>query len=190
MNRENYQTMIRPFLSEKRFRHSVCVAEMAEHLARKFGADMEKAWTAGILHDILKEQSPEDQLKMMDEFGIILTDEERPAQKLWHAILGAAYLERELGISDREILDAIRYHTTARANMTLLEKVVFVADFISADWKFEGVEVLRQAAETSLDQAVLLGASMTIQDLAERHHTIHPDTIAAYNWSALHAPAP
>ena len=131
MNRENYQTMIRPFLSEKRFRHSVCVAEMAEHLARKFGADMKKKLGQPGFYITFSRSNPagrSTENKPM-KFGIILADEERPAQKLWHAIFGAAYLERELGISDREIQDAIRYHTTARANMTLLEKVVFVSRF-------------------------------------------------------------
>lgn len=187
MNREDCAKTVRPLLSERRFHHSECVAQMAEHLAEKYGADPEKAWCAGMLHDILKEQPKEEQLKMMDEFGIILTDEERSAPKLWHAILGAAYLERRVGISDREILNAVRYHTTARAGMSLLEKVLFVADFISDDRQFDGVEPLRKAAKKSLEQAVLLGCAVTVQDLAEHHLAIHPDTIAAYNWSVLHA---
>lgn len=186
MNPVDYQEMVRPFLSERRLHHSECVAKMARHLAERYAADPEKAFCAGMLHDILKEQPKEEQLKMMDEFGIILTDEERSAPKLWHAVLGAAYLERRGGISDREILNAIRYHTTARADMSLLEKVLFVADFISDDREFEGVEELREAAEESLEKAVLLGCTMTVQDLAENHLTIHPDTIAAYNWSVLH----
>lgn len=187
MSKVDYQEMVRPFLSERRFHHSECVAEMAKHLAKRYGADPDQAWTAGMLHDILKEQPKEEQLKMLDEFGIILTDEERSAPKLWHAILGAAYLERQAGISDREILDAVRYHTTARANMSILEKVLFVADFISEDRKFDGVKELREAAEESLEKAVQLGCAMTVQDLAENHLAIHPDTIAAYNWSVLHA---
>ena len=182
----DYQEMVRSFLSERRFHHSECVAKMAKQLAERYGADPKKAWEAGILHDILKEQPKEEQLKMMDEFGIILTDEERSAPKLWHAFLGAAYLERRAGISDREILNAVRYHTTARPDMSLLEKVLFVADFISEDRSFDGVETLREAAQESLDKAVLLGCAMTVQDLAENHLTIHPDTIAAYNWSVLH----
>ena len=123
MNPVDYQEMVRPFLSERRLHHSECVAQMAKELAVRYGADPQKAWIAGMLHDILKEQSKEEQLKMMDEFGIILTDEEHNAPKLWHAILGAAYLERQGGISDREILNAVRYHTTAHADMALLEKV-------------------------------------------------------------------
>ncbi len=190
MTREDYQALVRPFLSDRRYQHSVCVAEMAEQLAHKYGGNPEKAWTAGMLHDILKEQPPQEQLKSMDEFGIILTEEERGAQKLWHAMLGAAYLERRQGISDPEILDAIRYHTTGRADMALLDKILFVADFISADRSFDGVEELRQAADRSLDEAARLGLSMTIADLAQQQRAIHPDTIAAYNWCVLRAEAP
>ena len=142
----DYEEAIRPFLSEKRYHHSLCVAEAAEELARQYGADEEKAWIAGILHDILKETPGEEQLRMLDGFGIALTDLERSAPKLWHAITGAAYLEHTLHIQDREILDAVRYHTTGRADMTLLEKILFVADYTSADRQFDGVDRLRSLA--------------------------------------------
>ena len=181
----DYEEAIRPFLSEKRYHHSLCVAEATEELARQYGADEEKAWIAGILHDILKETPGEEQLRMLDGFGIALTDLERSAPKLWHAITGAAYLEHTLHIQDREILDAVRYHTTGRADMTLLEKILFVADYTSADRQFDGVDRLRSLAREGLDQAVLLGSAFTIEDLAHMHKAIHPDTLAAYNWYVL-----
>lgn len=187
MKAVDYEQVLCGFLSERRLHHSRCVADMAKKLAQQYGADPEKAFCAGMLHDIFKEQPKEEQLKRMDEFGIILTDEERSAPKLWHAVLGAEYLQRQGIVSDEEILLAIRYHTTARADMSMLEKVLFVADFISDDRDFEGVDALRKAAQESLERAVLLGCAMTVQDLAEHHLTIHPDTISAYNWSVLHA---
>ena len=185
MTREQYQEIVRPFLSEKRFHHSQCVAEEAERLAKTYGADPEKAWISGILHDIMKELPPAEQLKKMEEFGILLTELERGAQKLWHAILGAAYLRQALHIEDPDIVDPVLYHTTARANMTLPEEILFIADYISADRKFEGVEELRRVAYEDLHQAALIGSAFTIQDLAERHLAIHPDTMDAYNWCVM-----
>lgn len=185
VNLEEYKAVIKPLLSEKRYYHSVCVARAAKELALKYGADAGKAETAGILHDIMKDLPPEQQLAKMERYGISLTDVERSAQKLWHAMLGAAYLKNELHIDDREILDAVRYHTTGRRNMTLLDKILFIADFISADRDYPGVDKLRKAAQVSLEEAILEGFCYTITDLADDRKPIHPDTIDAYNQTAL-----
>lgn len=185
MNLEEYKAIIKPFLSEKRYYHSVCVSHAAAELANKYGADVQKAQTAGILHDIMKDLPPEKQLARMEQYGIRLTPVERSAQKLWHAMLGAAYLKNELHIEDPEILDAVRYHTTGRMNMTLLDKILFMADFISSDRDYPGVEDLRKAAKKSLEEAIIAGFSYTICDLAQGRKPIHPDTIAAYNQTAL-----
>lgn len=185
MNLEDYKKIIRPFLSDKRYRHSICVSEAAVKLAHRYGADEKKAETAGILHDIMKDLPPEQQLAKMKEYGIRLTDVEQSAQKLWHAMLGAAYLKNELQINDPEILDAVRYHTTGRKNMALLDKVLFIADFISADRDYPGVEQLRKAAKVSLEEAMMEGFSYTIADLANSRKAIHPDTVEAYNQTAL-----
>jgi predicted HD superfamily hydrolase involved in NAD metabolism len=178
---EEYKKIIRPFLGDKRYEHSVCVCKSAGALAKKYGADVHKAEIAGILHDIMKDVPPEEQLKMMTRYDIVLSDVERSAQKLWHAMLGAAYLENELQITDRDILNAVRYHTTARENMTLLEKVLFIADFISDDRDYSGVEKMRRAAQISLEEAMVEGITFNILDLAGCYRPIHPDTISAYN---------
>lgn len=185
MNKIDYEAIIKPFLSQKRYYHSLCVRDAAVHLAKKYEVNEEKAEIAGILHDIMKDVPPDEQLKMMMRYDIILTDVERSAQKLWHAMLGEAYLEKELKITDAEILNAVRYHTTGRANMTLLDKIIFIADFISADRDYDGVEELRKAAEVSLEEAIIEGMVYTIQDLAKDCRAIHPDTIAAYNEAVL-----
>lgn len=182
---EEYKNIVRPFLGDKRYRHSVCVSESAGALAEKYGADVYKAKVAGILHDIMKDMPPEDQLMMMTRYDIILSDVERSAQKLWHAMLAAAYLENELQITDRDILNAVRYHTTARENMSLLEKVLFIADFISADRDYSGVETMRHAAQVSLEEAMLEGITFNLKDLAENYRPIHPDTVLAYNQIVL-----
>ena len=187
MELKEYQEIIRPFLSEYRYKHSVNVAKEAVRLANRYGADAQKAETAGILHDIMKDASPEDQLKIMERSGIILTDVEKNAQKLWHAISGALYVEQELGIQDQEILDAIRYHTTGRPEMGLLERVIFVADFTSAERDYDGVKKMRAAADISLERAMLEGVTFTIRDLSARQKPIHPDSLATYNWMILNS---
>lgn len=185
MTYEEAEAAVRPFLSEKRFYHSVCVSREAENLARRYGADPVQAHLAGILHDIMKDLPRDEQLKLMERFGIILTDLERAQKKLWHAILGAAYIEKVLKVEDVELVRAVRYHTTGRADMTLLEKVIFLADFISADRNFPGVEDLRKKAYFSMDSAIAEGMIFTIRELAEHNQPIHPNTILAYNQLVL-----
>ena len=146
MKMSEYKDIIRPMLSEKRYNHSVCVAREAVRLAKRYGADGKKAEIAGILHDIMKETPPEKQLKYMQKFGIMLTDTQRRTPKVWHQICGAGYIEHVLGITDEDILSAVRYHTTGRAGMSLLEKIIFTADYISADRDYNGVEEIRQQA--------------------------------------------
>lgn len=188
MNGSDYKKLVRPHLTQARFQHSVNVAEAAVRLAERYGADPKKAETAGILHDIMKETPPGEQLKILEASGIILTNVERSAPKLWHAMSGAAYIERVLSVCDPDILNAVRYHTTGRANMSLLEKIIFIADFISAERDYDGVEELRRAAESGLDDAMLAGVVFTIKDLAGMRKPIHPDTISAYNDIVLSHP--
>lgn len=182
---QDYETILRPLLSEKRLYHSICVAKAAVELARRWGADENKAYTAGMLHDIMKDTPREKQLKYMQEFGIILSDIQKKTPKIWHQMCGAAYLEHRLGIQDRDILDAVRYHTTGRAGMSLLEKVIFTADYISDDRDYDGVEELREAAFRSLEEAMLIGLSFTVEDLASQKLPIASDTFMAYNECCL-----
>jgi len=185
MKLSEYKAIIRPMLSEKRYHHSVCVAKEAVKLAKHYGADVKKAEIAGILHDIMKETPPEKQLKYMEEFGIILTDTQRKTPKVWHQICGAGYMEHVLGITDPEILGPVRYHTTGKAGMTLLEKIIFTADYISADRDYNGVEDIRREAYESLEAAMLTGLSFTVEELAEKRQPIAEDTFLAYNECCL-----
>lgn len=176
--------IIRGRLTEKRFIHSLNVADCAKELAVKYGADPDKAYTAGILHDSCKNLDPKDQLSYLLENKVVLSEYELAAPKLFHAICGTVFAEKELGCTDKEILEAIRYHTTGRSNMTLLEKVVFIADFIGKERDYDGVEIMREKAYRSLDEAIVEGLSFTITDLIKKERLVHPDTLGAYN-SAL-----
>ena len=181
MKFEEYKKLIKSRMSEKRYIHSVNVAKEAVRLAEKYGADVEKAKIAGILHDITKETPPDEQLKIIEDNGIILNTVQKSSQKLWHSVSGSAYVKSVLGINDEDILNAIRYHTSGRADMSLLEKVIFVADFTGAERDYDGVDIMREKADRSLEETMEFGLAFTISDLAKRNLPIDYDAIKAYN---------
>ncbi|MBP3443081.1 MAG: bis(5'-nucleosyl)-tetraphosphatase (symmetrical) YqeK [Clostridia bacterium] len=177
--------LIRSKLELRRFQHSLNVAESARYLAEKYGGDAGKAYTAGLLHDIMKNSSPEEQLGVITEAGIELLPEERANKKLWHAIAGAAYIKKVMGIDDKEIYKAVRYHTTGRAGMTQLEKIVYLADYISAERNYKDVDVMRKLCDESMDAAVLYALEFGIPDLVRRGSVIHPDSLDLYNEAVM-----
>jgi len=172
---------LRRRLKPKRFDHSLAVAEEAVRLATRYGADVQKARTAGLLHDVMKNTPPADQLQVLDNYGIAMSEVERGAEKLYHAMSGAAFAEHVLGITDRDILNAVRYHTTARAGMSLLEQVLYLADFTSADRDYDDVDVMRRLVDVSMEDAMAYALAYTIKDLVKKKKPIHPDTVAAFN---------
>lgn len=181
-NIDRYKSIIKERLSEYRFYHSLCVAESAKALAERYGADVQKAEVAGILHDICKESSKAEQLEIIEKAGMTITDFEKSKKKFYHQISGAAYAKAVLGIDDGEILGAIRYHTTGRAEMTLLEEIVYLADFISADRDYDDIDNIRAEAEKGKEQGMLYAAKYTIVSNIEKNSMLHPDTVNAYNW--------
>ncbi len=180
MKHQNYIDIINKMLKVDRFNHSLCVAERAVALAEKYGADKEKAYIAGLLHDITKNKSREEHLKILSEFDIILTDADK-SENLLHAISGAVYVKNVLNIEDADTINAIRFHTTARANMSLLEKIIYLADFTSADRKYSDIDTMRRLADTDVDSAMMYSLSYTIKKLLSLSMPIHPDSVSAYN---------
>ncbi len=178
---ETYRAILREKLDEYRYVHSINVSETSAELARKYGADEKKAYEAGLLHDIMKNADKEETFALFEKYGVQLTELEKKSPKLWHAIAGSVYCKYELEIDDEDVISAIRYHTTGRAGMTELEKVLFTADFISADRNYNGVEEMREKAQISLDEAMTEGLRFTIDELCNALKPIHPDTIDAYN---------
>ncbi len=181
MTYEQCEREARRHLTDKRFYHSQCVAAEAARLARRYGADVEKARLCGILHDIMKDTPPEEQLKILGDSGIILSKTQQRNRKLWHSLSGAAYIQRELGVTDGEILSAVGCHTSGRQDMSLLDKVLFVADYISADRDYPGVEDMRRAADSSLEEAMVEGILFTVNELMEQRLPVAAESIAAYN---------
>ncbi|MGN0549300.1 MAG: bis(5'-nucleosyl)-tetraphosphatase (symmetrical) YqeK [Acutalibacteraceae bacterium] len=178
---EKIITLIRSKLNADRFNHSLNVADSAKELALRYGADADKAYTAGLLHDVMKNASPEEQLGVLSEAGIELMPVERENKKLWHAMAGAAYVKFVMGIDDRDIIRAVRYHTTGRAGMSLLERVVYLADYISVDRNYNGVEDMRRLCKSDSDEAILYALTFGIPDLVSKGRVIHPDSIDLYN---------
>ena len=115
------------------------------------------------------------------QFGIMLDDITKNSEKLWHAVSGAAYIENVLKITDSEIIGAVRYHTTAKKGMTTLEKVLYLADFTSADRDYADVDIMREKVDKSIEEAMEYALSYTINELIEKRSQIHPDTMDAYN---------
>ena len=182
---ESLKAVLQKRLNEKRYYHSLCVADEAKRLAEKYGGDSDKAYLAGLLHDITKNAPDEEHLQIFEEFGIILTDIEQNAKKLWHAMSGAEYVKNILGINDPEIIDAIRYHTTAKADMSLLAEILYLADFTSKDRDYEDVDVIRAYVDESLCKAFVYALQYSITDLVNQGRAIHPDTVEAYNQAVL-----
>lgn len=170
-------------LSPKRVAHVVgCEAE-AVNLAMRWGEDPENAAEAGILHDITKKLVLSDQLILCRKYGIINDTAEEENVKLLHAKTGAAIAKDLFNISD-EVYDAIRWHTTGKPDMTLLEKIIYMADYIEPNRDFEGVEKLRKLAYEDLDKAMALGLEMSLEDIRSYGQEPYYATAEAYEWYA------
>lgn len=184
-NIKEYKELLEKRLNKGRFYHSLCVADEAKRLAEKYNGDEEKCYLAGLLHDITKNSNKDEHFEIFNNNNIVLSEIEISAEKLWHAISGAKFVETVLNINDEEILDAIRYHTTAKSNMSLTCKILYLADFTSQDRNYPDVNIIRNLVDKSLDEAFVYALKYSIIDLTERSKAIHPDTVAAFNEAVL-----
>ncbi|MBQ2697901.1 MAG: nicotinate (nicotinamide) nucleotide adenylyltransferase [Clostridia bacterium] len=170
-------------LDRHRLWHSIGVMEEMERLARRFGYEnLPLARLAGLLHDCTKNENTQKQLRLCQEFDIMISNLERSAPRLLHAVTGEPVARARYGLTEQEALFAIRYHTTGRAGMSLLEKLLYLADYVEPLRSFPGVEPVRRVLrDQGLEPALLLALKNTIAELTERDSPIHPDTLAAYN---------
>ena len=169
------------YLKPKRIPHVAGCEQEASKLALRWGEDPGDAAEAGILHDITKKLSMDEQLILAEKYGIVFDKFERENIKLTHAITGAALSKELFGVPER-IYSAIRWHTTGRADMTLLEKIVYIADYIEPTRDFEGVERLRQLAYEDIDSAMALGLRMSLEELRQSGIEPHGATVSALAW--------
>lgn len=149
------RAVIRPLMKPERYHHSLCVERQAAHLARLYKADVNKAAAAGILHDICKNMPDNALLQILKDSGTIYEINFNKHPQLMHGFAGAVYIRDRLGITDHDILNAVGYHTTARAGMSLLEQIVYLADLTSEERDYAETDKLRELCESSLEAAML-----------------------------------
>ncbi len=170
---------------EKRVRHIRGTEEEAVRLARRWGADETHARRAGILHDCTKYRTGAEHIAICQRYGVPLDELERTAPKLLHSKTGACIARHVFGEPD-EVYEAIFWHTTAKENMTTLEKILYVADYMEPNRAFDGVERLRQLAYRDLDKALLLGVEITVEEMRQRQLPVHSNTLRAQAWLREH----
>ena len=169
-----YEEILKKMLTPLRLKHSYCVLAQAQHLAKIYGEDENKAQIAGLIHDITKE--------IISQEGVMLDEIQNNSPKLLHSISGSIYINKYLNINDEEIISAVRYHTTAKPDMTKLEKIIYLADFTSSDRDFDDAPYMRELVDKSLDEGMIYGLSYVIKELIDKKSQIHPDTFLAYNY--------
>ncbi|GIN89691.1 hypothetical protein J6TS1_21530 [Siminovitchia terrae] len=180
MNREQAFTIVNEKIAGPRYEHTKRVAETAEKLAVKYGEDVEKTVLAAIFHDYAK-------LLPVDGLRKIISDHQMDPRlvdyhpELWHGPAGAILVRDEIGIDDLDIFNAIRYHTTGRAGMSLLEKIIYIADYIEPGRQFDGLDEVRMLADIDLDKALRKSLGNTIKFLIDKSTPVFPDTFEAYN---------
>ncbi len=182
IDKEHAVKWIRELLDDKRFYHSLRTEEMAVLLAKRYGfADVERVSIAAILHDCAKSLTPEKALEKVQRYGIILDDVAMANPLLWHAIVGAKMVEVELGLRDEGVINAIRVHTTGDSNMSMLDKIVFIADKVEFGREYAGVDYLRELAWVDIDKAIMHSVKDTLQWVLYRKLHLHPSSVATWN---------
>lgn len=166
------------YLKNKRIPHVLGTEQEAIRLALHYGADVNKARVAALLHDCTKKLEMDDQMALCRKYGVRLDELEKRALKLLHSKTGAEIARDVFGV-DGEIYQAINWHTTGRAGMSLLEKIIYMADYIEPTRDFDGVDELRRVTYEDLDAGLEMGLSMTVEDMRRRGNVVHSATLAA-----------
>lgn len=174
-----YRKAAKKNVDSERYKHILRVEKAALKLAEYHGADLFKARSAALLHDLTKCKTLEEQLNFAKEFGIIGVEEFKKSPKVAHAFTAAGYAERYFSVSDSDTLNAVAYHTTGRPDMSLLEKIVFLADSVEEGRDFDGVEELRLLAYEDIDGAVLTSLRATKKKIENKGAYLHPLTAQA-----------
>ncbi|MDK8181042.1 bis(5'-nucleosyl)-tetraphosphatase (symmetrical) YqeK [Paenibacillus sp. UMB4589-SE434] len=180
MSRDQLLEAVRSQMPVKRWNHTAGVMQSAVELAGQYGVDPVKADLAALLHDVAKYWPTDKMERIIREQGLpsVLLQHDKA---LWHAPVGAYVAEHEYGVTDMEVLDAIRYHTSGRERMTKLDKVVCLADYIELGRDFPGVDRIRELAKRSLEEALIAGFDSTISFLLSKRARIFPTTLQARN---------
>ena len=168
-------------LEDRRYRHVLSVRDMAVELAGKYGADLQKTNLAALLHDCARWMNTRQLFGAVADYEIQLDEFEQISASLLHALVGAELAIDIFSIGDEEILSAVRSHTRGNGAMTLVDKLLFVADFAEPKRSYPEAAAVRKIAKQDLNQAVFEVARFKIANLLDKGLVVHPDTIAVYN---------
>ncbi|HYE81232.1 MAG TPA: bis(5'-nucleosyl)-tetraphosphatase (symmetrical) YqeK [Clostridia bacterium] len=182
MDNNSITEYLKSSLSLKRFIHSINVSSTAVKLAEFYGCNSEKAGIAGLVHDCARELDRPLLLDCIAKEGIIVDDLTLSIKELLHGPAAVHICRKVFDIKDEDILSAVSYHTTGKENMTLLEKIIYLSDFIEPSRCFEGVEELRGLAFRNLDEALLLAFNLSIEYIISKNAPIHVNTILSRNY--------
>jgi len=171
---------MKKILTLKRYNHTLGVEKVAIELAEKYGADVKKARKGALLHDCSKQFTLTKMHELCDCDETIATYGH--LGELLHGIAGSVYAKKEFGITDEEVLNAIRYHTIGRRGMSLIEKIIYVADAIEPSRSNPEVPVIRRLAYESLDEAIIHEVDRKMEYLIKKEAIIHPNTVDMRNW--------
>lgn len=181
---------IRGYMSDYRYEHTLSVAAECKRLAALFSVDEEKLVTAAYLHDITKEMPTDMQISLCREYGIALDESTLNSPKTLHSFSAPALIMRDMPeLAHPDVITAVTYHTTGRANMGIYEKLLYLADYIEPKRTFDDCIAVRELFNKNegdpykrLDDAILLSLKYTVSDLVSKGRYIHIETIKAYNW--------
>lgn len=166
-------------LTTKRFGHSMRVVDTALKLAKIYNCDLKKTKIAAMLHDCAKCYECDQSLELCQKYNVVLDDQTSKGHQLIHAVLGAKIAEIEYGVDDSEILSAIACHTTGKANMTMLDKIIWLADYIEPARDFEDIDKIRELAYTDINKSILFAFEKTLEFLIAKGKDLHPSTKSA-----------
>lgn len=176
-----YHKKLKKDIGIKRYNHSLRVMDTSVQLANKYNISLKKASVAGLLHDCGKLHQSINLLKLADDFGIILDNVSKNNKDLIHSHLGAVLAKKKYKISDKDVLNAIRYHTTGRKNMSQLEKIIYIADIIEPNRDFKGIKKIRELAYIDLDKCMLYAMEQSLKFIIDNGKLIHLDSVKARN---------
>ena len=180
-----YKDYLKNNLSKKRYNHSINVAAEAIKLADRYGGNRDKCYLAGLLHDIAKELDSDRQLELVLTSELDVDEIEMISPPLFHAVAGSVLLGELFDIRDSEIINAVRYHTVAKDNMSMTEKIIYLADLISVDRDYKDVKRMRKYAYQSLEKAMYEALKFSLEDSVKKGNTIPLSTLKAYNEYSL-----
>lgn len=182
MTLDEMKQKLKKSLTPKRYNHSIGVMETSVIMARYFGADEEKAMIAGLLHDCAKDFSKEEMFALCDKYQVELDDVSKHETSLIHGFLGAYVAREEYGVTDSEIFEAIYYHTVSKYDMSLLTKIIYIADLVEPSRNFDTVNKLREILKEDIDKALIFQIDNTLKSVIDRGGLIHSNTITTRNY--------